>query len=130
VAPLVHPSKGILRTRSLLEQTKIIDNYFAAFCNVFPAEWRKQDNIFMKTIGFGALMNAFEDIYIRTRDMYGGFRVIDISKLLRPMIGFDFSAWSQYGSGNKAEQLAGNDLREEIGRASNAVESKRDAFPP
>jgi DGQHR domain-containing protein len=40
VAPLVHPTKGILRTRSLLEQTKIVDNYFSAFRDVFPSEWR------------------------------------------------------------------------------------------
>ena len=44
VAPLVHPSKGILRTRSFEEQTKIIDNYFAGFRDVFPGEWRKVDN--------------------------------------------------------------------------------------
>ena len=62
VAALVHPSKGILRTRSLLEQTKIIDNYFSAFRDVFPSEWRKVDNVFLTTIGFGGLMNAFEDV--------------------------------------------------------------------
>jgi hypothetical protein len=83
----------------------------------------------MKTIGFGALMNAFEEIYIHTKDMYGGFRVSDVSKLLKPIVGFDFAAWAQYGSGNKAEQLAGNDLRIEIGKAAKVAESKSGAFP-
>lgn len=129
VSPLVHPSKGILRTRSLLEQTKIIDNYFTAFRDVFPSEWRKADNIFLKTIGFGALMNVFEEVYIRTRDMYAGFRVTDISKLLKLVIGFDFGAWAQYGTGNKAEQDAGKDLREEISRAAQNTKNKPDALP-
>jgi DGQHR domain-containing protein len=129
VAPLVHPSKGILRTRSLVEQTKIIDNYFSAFRDVFPAEWRKVDNVFLLTIGFGALMNAFEDVYIRTRDLYGGFRVSDIVKLIKPIIGFDFSAWAQYGTGNKAEQNAGRDLKDEIGKAATDAEDDSEAFP-
>lgn len=129
VAPLVHPSKGILRTRSLIEQTKIIDNYFTAFRDVFPSEWRKIDNIFLKTIGFGALMNAFEDVYIRTRDMYAGFRVSDIAKLLKLVIGFDFGAWAQYGTGSKAEQDAGKDLREELARAAESTKNKSDALP-
>jgi DGQHR domain-containing protein len=129
VAPFVHPSKGILRTRSLLEQTKIIDNYFTAFRDVFPGEWRKVDSIFFKTIGFGGLMNAFEDVYIRTRDLYGGFRVVDVAKLLRAAIGFDFGEWSQYGTGNKAEQAAGKDLREEVGKAAESSKHASDAFP-
>ncbi len=129
VSPIVHPSKGILRTRSLLEQTKIIDNYFTAFRDVFPSEWRKVDNIFLKTIGFGALMNAFEEVYIRTRDMYAGFRVTDVGKLLKLIIGFDFGAWAQYGTGNKAEQDAGKDLREEIARAADNIKNKPDALP-
>lgn len=129
VSPLVHPSKGILRTRSMIEQTKIIDNYFSAYRAVFPAEWRKADSIFFKTIGFGGLMNAFEDVYIRTRDSYGGFRVSDITKLLKPIIGFDFGGWAQYGTGNKAEQAAGKDLREEIGKAAENAGHKSEAFP-
>jgi DGQHR domain-containing protein len=129
VAPLVHPSRGILRTRSLVEQTEIIDNYFSAFRDVFPAEWRKVDNVFLLTIGFGALMNTFEEVYIRTRDLYGGFRVSDVVKLIKPIVGFDFSAWNQYGTGNKAEQNAGKDLRDEIGRAATDAEDDSDAFP-
>jgi DGQHR domain-containing protein len=129
VASLVHPSKGILRTRSLVEQTKIIDNYFSAFRDVFPGEWRKADNVFLKTIGFGALMNAFEDVYIRTRDLYDGFRVNDVAKLLKPIIGFDFSAWTQYGTGNKAEQAAGKDLCDEISKAADNVQQKSGSFP-
>jgi DGQHR domain-containing protein len=129
VAPLVHPSKGILRTRSLIEQTKIIDNYFAAFRDVFPSEWRKANNVFFKTVGFGGLMNAFEDVYIRTRDLYGGFRVVDVVKLLQPTIGFDFGAWAEYGTGSKAELAAGKDLRDEIGKAAESVKHTSDAFP-
>lgn len=129
VAPLVHPSRGILRTRSLVEQTKIIDNYFSAFRDVFPGEWRKADNVFLKTIGFGALTNAFEDVYIRTRDLYDGFRVNDIAKLLKPIIGFDFGEWAQYGTGNKAEQAAGKDLCDEISKAADNTQRKIGSFP-
>jgi DGQHR domain-containing protein len=129
IAPLVHPSKGILRTRSLFEQTKIIENYFSAVRDVFPSEWRKADNVFLKTIGFGALMNTFEDVYIRTRDLYGGFRINDVVKLLKPTVGFDFGAWAQYGTGNKAELEASKDLREEIAKAADSIEHKSASFP-
>ncbi len=129
VAPLVHPTKGILRTRSFIEQTRIIENYFSAFRDVFPGEWRKANNVFLKTVGFGALMNAFEDVYIRTRDLYKGFRVNDIAKLLKPIVGFDFGKWTQYGTGNKAEQAAGKDLCEEIGQAADNAEHETGAFP-
>lgn len=128
VAPLVHPTKGILRTRSMLEQTRIIENYFSAFRDVFSGEWRKTNNVFLMTIGFGALLNAFEDIYIRTRDSYQGFRVADVSKLLKRIVGFDFGAWTEYGTGNKAEQAAGDDLRDEISKAAETGPDSADTF--
>ena len=113
----------------MLDQVKIINNYCSAFQQVFPAEWRKIDNVFLKTIGFGALINAFEEVYIQTRDLYRGFRVSDIVKLLKPVVGFDFGAWNQYGTGNKAEQSAGKDLREIISKAITDMDSSREAFP-
>ena len=124
VAPFVHPNKGILRTRSFLEQTKIIDNYFTGFRDAFPTEWRKANSVFFMTIGFGALMNAFEEIFLRTTDAYSGFMATDVAKLLKLATGFDFSGWTQYGTGNKAEQQAGSDLRDEITKAVEGTDHK------
>jgi hypothetical protein len=74
-------------------------------------------------------MNAFEEIYIRIRDRYHGFRKEDVSKLLKRIVGFDFAGWSQYGTGNKAEVTAGEDLRQEIAGASESQDQSKDNFP-
>ena len=46
---------------SMVEQVKIINNFFAALRNLFKDEWT--DNTFFKTIGFGAMFNMFDEIF-------------------------------------------------------------------
>ena len=44
----------------------------------------------------------------------GGFRVVDISEVLRPLKNFDFAQWSSKGSGNKAEIEAAKDFQVDL----------------
>jgi len=43
-----------------------------------------------------------------------GFAVADVIKIFKGIDSFDFSAWSQYGTGNQAEMNAGDDLKTEL----------------
>jgi DGQHR domain-containing protein len=118
VAPLVNDEKGLLKVFSLVEQERIIENYFRGVKMCFGEEWSKSPNIFFQTIGFGALMNVFDRVFHLTLSAYGGFRVPDIAKVLSVASGFDFDQWRAKGSGNKAEQEAGTDLMVELTRSS------------
>lgn len=114
VAPLVHPEKGRLRTNSLLQQEKIISNYFQGLKRAYPEQWEKSDNIFFKTIGFGAMMNMFEDIFDVTVPEQGGFAPKDIVQTLKDVKHFDFAQWRLFGTGNKAETDAAQDFRTDL----------------
>jgi DGQHR domain-containing protein len=117
VQPLVHPERGRLRTNSLLQQEKIVSNYFDGFKLAFPEQWLKPDNVILRTIGFGAVMNVFEDVFDFTVAEQGGFAPKDIAQTLKPARDFDFQQWKAYGSGNKAELDAAQDLRTYLLRA-------------
>lgn len=124
ISPLVHPERGILKTFTLPEQKKIFDNYFEAIRQIYPDEWTKSDNIFFKTVGFGAMMNVFDDIWQIVLSTQHSFSVSDIKVVLKRVSDFDFSQWNSYGSGNKAELEAAQDYRTDLLR-SRANESKR-----
>ena len=117
ISPLVHPERGHLKVFTLPEQTQIISNYFGALKLVYPEQWAKSDNIFFKTIGFGAMMNMFEEIFTKVSSTKSSFAVNDIVALLKPVAHFDFEQWSAYGSGNKAEMEAAQDFRTDLNRA-------------
>ncbi len=111
ITPYVNPEKGLLNLFTLSQQCEIIENYFDAIKEVYAEEWRKPDSIFFKTVGFGALMNVFEDIF-KECTMHGdGFRISDIVDVLRPLRNFDFAQWATKGSGNKAEMEAAKDFQ-------------------
>lgn len=114
VAPHVHPERGTLKVWTLPEQKTIIGNYFAALKKVYPEQWSKSDNIFFRTIGFGAMMNVFDEIFAITLSEQSGFRVEDIGETLKGVRHFEFSAWESYGSGNKAEMEAASDFRTDL----------------
>jgi DGQHR domain-containing protein len=115
IAPLVNPERGLLNRFTLPEQRLIIDNFFHALKDTFPSEWASADNIFFKTIGFGAIMNVFEDVFKETI-VGGGFRVQDIVEILKPVRGFNLEQWREKGTGSKAETDAARDFLVDFSR--------------
>lgn len=117
VAPLVLTDKGVLSYFSLIEQKSVISNYYAGLRNVFPTEYKKSNCVFFKTIGFGGLWNAFPQFFQTCLSTHGGFTVKDATAVFKKIEGFDFSAWRDYGTGNQAEILAGEDLKATLNQA-------------
>jgi DGQHR domain-containing protein len=118
LAPYVNPEKGLLNLFTLAQQCEIVENYFNAIKDTYPDEWGKSESIFFKTVGFGALMNVFEDVF-KECTMHGeGFRVSDITVVLKPLERFDFAQWSTKGSGNKAEMEAAKDFQVDLVRSA------------
>lgn len=117
VAPLVHPERGTLRVYTLPEMAQIISNYFGALKATYPDQWGKADNIFFLTVGFGAMMNMFEEIFQIALSTESGFSISDIKKTIKGISNFDFSQWKSYGSGNKAEMEAAQDFRTDFNRS-------------
>jgi DGQHR domain-containing protein len=111
IAPLVNPERGLLNLFTLPQQAEILNNYFVAIQTVYAQEWSKQNSIFFKTVGFGALMNVFEDIFKECTMQGGGFRIVDVVDVLGSLKNFDFSQWSSKGTGNKAEVEAAKDFQ-------------------
>lgn len=118
LAPYVNPEKGLLNVFTLAQQIGILENYFNAIKDTYSDEWRKSDSIFFKTVGFGALMNVFDDIFKECTMHFGGFRVTDIAEVLKPLRAFDFAQWSTKGSGNKAEIEAAKDFQVDFIRSA------------
>lgn len=121
-APYVNPEKGLLNVFTLAQQIDILENYFNALRTSYPEEWKKPDCIFFKTVGFGAVMNIFEDVFKECTMHSGGFRVRDIVEVLHPLRNFDFAQWAAKGSGNKAEIEAAKDFQVDFVRS---VEKRR-----
>ena len=117
VAPLVHPERGSLRVWTLKEQVGIIENYYSGLKDAFPDQWALSENVFFQTIGFGAMMNIFEEIFASVFASKGRFRRSDVAEEFEKIASFDFRQWSSYGSGNKAEMEAAQDLRLDLSRA-------------
>lgn len=124
ILPLVHPDRGRLRHYTLQTQAGIFENYFAAFSQVFPSEWNKVDSVFFKTVGFGAVMNCFDEIFEITYSKAKAFRVKDIITTLEPVSDFQFEKFGEYGSGNKAEMAAAADFMAELKQAKSGGSSE------
>lgn len=114
IAPLVTPDKGILHIYTQKEQLGVISNYFEGLRQVFPKEFESKDSIFFRTVGFGALWNAFHTFFSLALKERQGFAVKDVIEIFKRVDTFDFSTWRQYGSGNQAEINAGEDLKTEL----------------
>jgi DGQHR domain-containing protein len=126
ISPFVHPEKGLLRIYPLLDQAKIIENYYVAIRDTFPEEFRKSSSVFFRTIGFGAMFNAFDEIFTRVLSEYGTFKVADIRKLIEPISHYEVSTWEDLGTGNKPEQFAAQNFLAALRKAIKAV-TKKDA---
>lgn len=111
ISPLVTPEKGLLSVYVEPEQQAVISNYYKGLQQVFPREFDTKDSVFFKTVGFGALWNIFPTFFNLSLKNYQGFQVKDVVAIFKRVETFDFSGWKQLGSGNQAEQLAGDDLR-------------------
>jgi DGQHR domain-containing protein len=111
IAPLVTPERGILSLYTEQEQRAVISNYYKGLRQVFPKDFEGNDSVFFKTVGFGALWNIFPVFFNLALKNYKGFGVDDVVKIFKRVDTFDFSSWKQLGSGNQAEQIAGEDLK-------------------
>lgn len=118
IAPLVHRTTGVLRSRTELQQRGMIENFFGALNDVFPAVYDENDSVFFKTLGFGALMNAFPMVHDLTLNRTpDSFQKSDLVETLKPIANFPFHEWKTRGTGSSAEILAGDELRRELDRA-------------
>lgn len=122
IAPLVVPDKGMLYLYTEREQSAVISNYYKGLRQVFPKDFDKRDSIFFKTVGFGALWNAFPTFFNLALKNQSGFEVKDVVAVFKRIESFDFSTWAQYGSGNQAEINAGEDVKTELLVAFSAVD--------
>ena len=111
VTSLVAQDKGILGTFTQREQTAVISNYYEGLRQVFPKKFATKGSVFFKTVGFGALWNVFPTFFSLALKNQKGFQVKDVVAIFKRVDSFDFSSWDQYGTGNQAETLAGDDLR-------------------
>ena len=109
---ILHPSKGLLASHALPAQRKIIENYFAGIKRAFPAIFGK--NIFFKTLGFGAMWQAFPLVFSVSLKQFRGFTVDDVANVLSRVSDFDFEGWQKLGAGSAAEKRAGDDLIAEL----------------
>ena len=114
--------KGMLYVYTEREQSAVVSNYFKGLRQVFSKEFDKRDSIFFKTVGFGALWNAFPTFFNLAVKNQKGFTVSDVVAVFKRIEGFDFSAWAQYGTGNQAEINAGDDLKTELLIGFNATQ--------
>jgi len=117
IAPLVHPERGLLRFYTLNEQIEIIDIYFSGIKEAFSEQWKTTNNVFFQTIGFGAMTNVFEEVFQTILGASGRFHKKDVVDLLESIGDFNFRQWTSYGSGNKAELQAAQDIRVDLHRA-------------
>jgi DGQHR domain-containing protein len=111
IAPLVTQDRGILGGNSAREQRAVISNYYKGLSQVFPREFEAKESMFFKTVGFGALWNAFPTFFQLALNHQKGFEVKDVVAIFNRIDSFDFSSWKEFGSGNQAETLAGEDLK-------------------
>ncbi len=120
VEPLVTFERGKLSDFPLVQQTKIIENYFRAIEKVFNWELKKERPIFYQTVGFGAFMKSFEYIFNTIINRTNGsFTVQDIIGLLKEVLEETdlkdgIEGWTQYGTGEKAENNAASELKTAI----------------
>jgi DGQHR domain-containing protein len=111
VAPLV-AKKGKLQMYSVTVQLGVLKNYYKALSHVFPKvyEPKEGESIFFKSLGFGALINALPTIFEICHREHKGFRLEDIIMVFKEIDDFEFDQWSSIGTGNDAENQAGEDL--------------------
>ncbi|MBS7838030.1 DGQHR domain-containing protein [Wohlfahrtiimonas chitiniclastica] len=125
IYPLLNTNGG-LSLYTQMDIVKILNNYFNALKEVFPNEFYKKYTFF-NTLGFGAVINAFMDVFLYTTKEYASFQTKDIVNILRRIENFSFDDWSQFGTGSAAEINAGEEISTRLKiemSLHNTVESK------
>ncbi len=118
VSPLIKPS-GRLSSYTFEESVGVLGNYYIALEQAFPKEYRRQDSIFFRTLGFGALINLLPTFFdITLQRASGSFAVADAVGTFALVSDFDFGGWHQMGTGSAAENQASADIRAELIEAS------------
>lgn len=121
IGPLVTPEKGLLHIYTEMEQRAVVANYYKALRQVFPKAFSGHSSVFFKTLGFGALWNAFPTVFSLALKYHKGFTVKDAASIFRRIESFDFSEWKQLGTGSQAELIAGEDLKTSLLLAFNTA---------
>lgn len=117
----IHIAKnGVLSPYSERDQIRVVSNYYQGLRNAFPEQFDDKDSLFFKTLGFGALWNIFPYVFSLALKEHKGFTVKDVAAVFKRS-NMDFSTWSQYGSGDQAERMAGEDLRASLAIAFHGV---------
>ncbi|MGH7840942.1 MAG: DGQHR domain-containing protein [Candidatus Binataceae bacterium] len=111
ISPHVLSGKGMLAVYTEREQLAVISNYYKGLQQVFQKEYDAKDSVFFKTVGFGALWNAFPTFFSYALKEQKGFEAKDVIAIFKRIEDFDFSSFKQYGSGSQAEINAGEDLK-------------------
>lgn len=115
VSPLLHSNTGILRNYAGKNQRAVLSNYFNALKDVFPNEFNSKESIFFKTLGFGAVMNAFPSVFNHTikRSQNKATRA-ELARTLKAIETFSFAEWKKLGSSSSAEIIAGKDMTDAL----------------
>ncbi|MEW9274901.1 DGQHR domain-containing protein [Gluconobacter oxydans] len=108
--PCFNKAGGTLSPYTQTEQVKIIDNYYKALQTSFPKNWKNDNPIFLRTIGFGAVWRVFPFVFTTAISTYKAANVAAFVNIFSEISGFDFEKWNEYGSGSSAEIAAGDDL--------------------
>lgn len=108
--PLFNKSGGTLSPYTQTEQVRVIDNYYKALETSFPGNWKNDNPIFLRTVGFGAVWRVFPFVFTTALSNYNASNVSSFVKVFGQIAGFNFDNWSEYGSGSAAEISAGDDL--------------------
>lgn len=119
VTPLIKES-GVLSGYPDETRAKMLSNLFGALLELSP----KHEDVFFKTLGFGAILNAFPTIHQLILSRTGpDFTIVSFKALLGTIDYFDFGSWKTAGTGSAGEIAAGRDLIESL-QKSNPVEVK------
>lgn len=134
VHPLLIEGKGAFATYTTQEMAIILDNYYKGLSKYEPDFFKSADkNIFFKTLGFGALINALPTFFQWVAKEYNStFNVETVEQgfLKVNHTDFKFTSWEKAGTGSDAERRAGTDLMNAIedGFSHGGSESKIKLF--
>lgn len=117
VAPLVKVPGGRLAVFNDDERCAALNHYYRALAQVFDNEYERENSIFFRTLGFGALINVLPYVLDLALNETKRFRVQDVVVVLRKIASFDFSNWHRLGTGNDAENKAAEDLHSALSNA-------------
>jgi DGQHR domain-containing protein len=111
--PMLKIGTGRLHTFNDEERCKIINSYYKALQQTFPAEYENVNSVFFKTIGFGVLMGILPTFLDITIQAHGGFRVSHAIKTFKEISDYDFGDLRGL-TGSGAESSISQDLRDRL----------------